>query len=345
MMRSFFSKKKLSFRSFQFFKSSPIGFFIVFSLCLSCAQTDAEKETLAIENAKIHLDTKQCDKAISILQGIGLNSKNPSYLKTLAAAYACKANYSTVTFWGKDLSKISGNASSILGSLTGMSIAQMTAPRDANYVLLQQSLSLLLYAGGVSTPSVTARSAVFSAADAADMNIFALYLIINQLGKYIYYYGNANPLTGIKGKGSSSNGNPNNLSNGCFYDYNPTDATLLAAITAARGSNQLGSCTALATGHPMLAALPNATTTSRMCEGVILFNTFIDLLVNIQIPSQATALSAVAVDLQNECTSNAEIGDLCGVLIQSECEENFASTAQSDKLQAYFFLIFETLFI
>ena len=164
------------------------------------------------------------------------------------------------------------------------------------------------------------------------------------MGKFFYYYGNVNPLTGVKGAGLSSNGNPNNLSNGCLYDYDPTDATLLATINAARAASALGSCTTAASGHPKLTALPNTQTITRMCQAITLFNNFIDIISNTDFPVSGAALLQLKTLFSDACTKYASLGDICNVTSQSVCETDYATSPLTDKLQAYFFYIFETLF-
>ncbi|MDB9786888.1 hypothetical protein OAB57_02175 [Bacteriovoracaceae bacterium] len=291
------------------------------------------------------MDTRDCDSAITVLESAGRDLKNARYVIALATAYACKANYSSSTFYGTDLSRIVGTEGGILGSLTKLTISEMTSPTDSTYVSLWTAIDTLVYSGGVSTPTVANRALIFSDIEADDINLFALYLVINQLGKYLYFYGNANPITGVKGGGAVANGNTNNLSNGCLYDYNPSDATLDAVITAARASGGVGSCTSSASGNDFLSQLPNTKTTKRLCEGVVLFNIFLDILVNISLPTDATQLTSAASELRAACSSNSAVGELCSVYEQSQCEEEYATTVQSDKLQAYFFLVFETLFI
>lgn len=331
-----------------FCKISKLRISFIVCVCLlnwSCGKTKAEKIDDAILNAKILLTTRKCQEAINVLETFGRDKKHTKYLQTLASAYACKGGYSSIIFWGTNLEKIDSNKSKFLGSLTKFSTSVMTAPADAEYSNLQEAINILLYAGGIENPSADERATIFSNDEAQDINVQNLYMLISQLGKYVFYYGNANPTTGVKGTGSEANGNPNNLSNGCFYNYDPSNAVLLAAITLARANNSLGSCTTLATGHEKLPALPNKTTVTRMCQGVVLFNNLLDILSNTTIPGSGLALTTLKNSIATVCSNISGGGDICTVKAQSACETNFATVPQTDSLQLYFFFIFETLFL
>lgn len=321
-----------------------IFFFIFLSFC-SCGKNDEQEVNDAIETALIHLTHSECDDAIEVLEKIGRKNKNAIYLKTLSSAYACKAGYSTVKFFGTNLKKISSVQNSFFGSLTKFTTSPMTSPTDSNFVNLQKAIDILLYAGGIDNSSSENRGTIFSAEENQDINIFLVYLTLTQLGKFIFYYGNANPTAGTKGTGSSANGNSNNLTNGCFYNYNPVDATLANTISVARAANILGSCTAAASGHELLTPLPNANTVTRMCQGITLFNNLVDLILNTTIPTNGESLKDLSNTIDDLCSSISGAGSICTVKDQTQCEEDFSASPQTDKLQLYFFSIFETLFL
>ncbi|MBF0367359.1 MAG: hypothetical protein HQK50_17420 [Oligoflexia bacterium] len=322
---------------------------LLISGILGCGTSKKEKREIAVDTAKVYLTNTACADAISVLEDAGRDQKDAKYLQTLASAYACRGGYSALTFYGVNLPKISVTQEQIFGSLTMFSTSGMIDPEDADYNDLLLAINILAYAGDVSAPTVAARAEVFSANEAGDINLQNLYMLFTILGKYLFYYGNSDPSTGTKGGGTAANGNPNGFSNGCFYDYNPSNATLKALIDVARASGTLGSCTSTATGSPKLQALPNANTVKRMCQGVVLLNIFIDILSNTTLPDDSAMDSVGEVkSLFNALCSDgiysAYVGDLCNMRSQISCETNYATAPESDKLEAYFFIMFETLF-
>jgi hypothetical protein len=319
--------------------------FVVFFIFLSaCGQNDAEKVDRAIESAQIHLTNKDCTQAEEALNEVGMQTRHAKYLQTLASAYACYSDYRTTVFYGSNLSKITSTLTTIFGSLTKFTTSPMSDPEDTSYIKLLQAINVLLYAGGITRSSATNRSAIFSSSELNDIHIQLIYFILTILGKYMFYYGNANPTAGVKGTGASSNGNTNGLTNGCFYNYNPSDAATLAAINAIRLAGTVGSCTNLAIGHVKMVALPNANTVKRMCQGVVLFNNFLDIVGNTSIPSSGQALNNLNSLLRTACSSVSGISDLCQIKDQTTCETDYNSIPQTDKLEIYFFYIYETLF-
>ncbi len=327
--------------------TSFLLFLGLFFLASCATKEDEQEESLkeAIDTARIYLTKNKCDEAIKTLGAVEGASKNAEYLKALASSFACRSGYRTPTFYGTDLAKIGSTQSTFFSGLATFTTSEMISPIDASFLDLQEAINILLYAGEVVVPSAAERIKVFSSIEASDINIYALYMILVQLGKYLYYYGNANPVTGEKGAGATANGNTNRLTNGCLYDYSPVDSDLATTIDAARSAEILGSCTATATGHVKLAALPNVTTVSRMCQGVVLFNQMLDLLSNITIPTSSGSLDSIGTLFTDVCSSISQTSEVCSVLSQSECEVNFSvSAAEADKLQAYFFIFFESNF-
>jgi hypothetical protein len=319
--------------------------FLIFTLfILSCSQSRSEKYEEAIDAAHFLLTKSKCQQSISLLESIGVNSLNAEYLQLLAASYACKSDFRTINFFADDLDKINGSSGAFFGSLSKLSTSPMDSPADSNFVNLQKAIDILLYAGGVDEPTSEQRAEIFESIDANNINMQNLYMLIVQLGKYLYYYGNADPVNGVKGTGSIANGNTNNLTNGCFYDYNPSDATVAAAINLARANGQAGSCNSTASGHERLVALPNSNTVKRMCQGIILFNSLLNIITNLDIPVKGKALAEVGDVFRTVCTQVPGISDLCALYNQEQCEADFANAPASDKLQIYFFFIFEKQF-
>ena len=315
---------------------------LALTLLIGCSQEDELER--AIHSARVYLSSKQCQKAISTLEGVTADNTNAKYVQTLSSAYACRADYSTPVFYGTNVSRINGT--NTLGSLTTFTTSVMVGPNDADYEDLQTAIDLLRFAGDIRIPTSSERAKVFSDDDASNINLQLWYMLVTQIGKYVFYYGNADPTTGTKGGGNILNGNPNNLNNDCFYSYNPSDVVLEAGLVALLPA---GSCTAAnyqTSGHIKLLQLPNTNTVTRMCQGVILFNAFIDVLLNTVIPDDANELADLSSIFSTACTSFAEFtGDICNVNKLSDCEDDYAVAPGSDQLQAYFFLVYEQLFV
>lgn len=321
-----------------------LPFFLILSF--SCSRSNEEKKDEAIHSAKIYLTKKKCDKAMETLLEVGIDIKHAKYMQALSSAYACKSDYLTTVFYGTNLERVaSGSADSLIGSLTTFTTSEMTSPTDNNYVYLQNAIDTLIYAGGVTVPSVNERELVFTIGETLDINMQILYMILSQIGKFAYYYGNADPVLGLKGMGSEANGNSNNLTNGCFYDYDPIDPDIALIINTERIAESLGSCTSTATGHPQLVALPNANTVTRMCQGIILFNVFLDLILNIPLPDDVSELTDLTDTFQDVLAGvPGGIGNIITVKSQSECESTYSVGTETDKLQLYFYFIYERLF-
>lgn len=320
-----------------------ILFFTILFHFISCSKKADQNILDTIESANIFLTSRECDEAIKELQSIGYQEKNARYLIALASAYACKAGYSSTDFYGKNLDNLSSASDGFLGSLTKFTTSNMNSPTDPTFINLLSAITTLLYAGGVDVPVSVQRSEHFSSEEMQDMNIFNLYLILSTLGKYLFYYGNADPTTGTKGAGADANGNTNKFTNGCLYKYNVSDPDIQLLVNLAL-TNGLGSCTISATGSSKLFALPNDTTVKRMCQGVVLFNQLLDILTNTTMPGSGKSLVGLSDSLAELCSNVSQLGDICNVKSFSECEENYNVIPQTDQLQVYFFAVLESNF-
>ena len=103
----------------------------------------------------------------------------------------------------------------------------------------------------------------FTQADVERLEVFALYLILIQMGKFIYFFGNTDS-DGVKGGGTQSNS--------CYLNYTSLPArAVINAATPPNSCNPDGT-----TGHPDLD-----NDRALKCYGVILFNNFIDIIGNL----------------------------------------------------------------
>ncbi|OFZ22619.1 MAG: hypothetical protein A2202_04905 [Bdellovibrionales bacterium RIFOXYA1_FULL_36_14] len=321
--------------------------FLILILICACGKSREELIDETIEKANILLTSGNCDLAITILEGIGRQTKNFRYLRTLSSAYACKAGYSESVLFGDDLPNIS--ATSVWGSLSSFSTSEkMTSPTSKSFTNLITAIEIILYAGGgipsTTEPTVAERSEFISGSELGDLHTQALYMLISALGMYTYHYGDAD--NGLKAQRDAGND--------CFLNYNEditTNATyadlgdyIIAALppeNACSGS--------VNSGHPDLT--PVAANLSRLCEGVFLFNNFrvvltevlADLAASVDDLDDLVAVDAV-LDIQRMALYQAkdDMENVDTVLSRSVCVSE--NTANTEYIETYFLYYFETLF-
>lgn len=318
-------------------------FIFLFTL-FSCGKSNDEKVNDAIDRANTLLTTRQCGEAISLLEGLGRQSANARYVVALASAYACRAEYSSVTFFATDVAKTATD-DSVLGGLTlyTTSSKSITAPfyTDSRVQDIQTAINILLYAAGgigATTEPTYARRAAIYGNDGGDVNSFAMYLILVQLGKYLRYYGDGND-AGQKSGGS--------LSNTCLADYQNADAAIQAAIM---GAGETGSCVTTNGGHSELAnGVAAATRKQRLCQGVVLVNNLFELLPFVLADAAGTDLDDITT-VTDEIDDAKEalkvlvpgIGSVITVQNQSNCETD--TNISISEIESYFGAIMETSF-
>ena len=329
---------------------------VLFALSLilaSCGGLSESEETAdVVRSANNLLSSRNCDAAISLLESHGMKNKDARYLQALASGYACKAGYDEPTFYGLlTNTDLTGGSAGLIDALVRLSYAPMTSPTDDAYINLKTAIEILIWAGDVSTPSADNRGAEFNSKEASELNEMALYLLFTQIGKYAFYYGNADPTAGEKGTGTIINGNSNGNTNECFTTYTNTAAR--AIITGATTTP----CDDGDPGHPSLTypGITHELYVKRLCEGVVLFNNFVDVLNAVVLPADSGSIGDVQADLSTIFTAacGATGSNLvCTIKSQTECETEFAADTSatpalntgSNVLQLYFAGVYETLF-
>lgn len=318
---------------------------LLFAL-FSCGKNADEKTTEAILSANIALGKSDCQTAIDVLEANGRVNRNAAYLKTLASAYACRAGYSTVTFFTSDFAKTATPAP--LGGTTKYSTSSAavasTLQNDSSYKDLETAIDILLYAGGIDSttePTAAERAKHFTSSEAADINSQLLYMVLVQLGRYGYFYGDSSG-TGVKGSGPGANT--------CFTSYVSATNAVKAALTAAAGT-----CTNITTdaaSHPQLSnALTASTRKTRLCQGVVLLNGVFALLPAVVAsvfsnPADQAAVNAAITVLNAAKTAliaaDSTTSVVANTLNQSVCEDN--SVVSVSNIESYFGLMFEGSF-
>lgn len=322
-------------------------YFLSLLMLFSCGKNADQKTADAILSANIALSKGNCQNAINVLEENGRVNDNAAYLKTLASAYACRAGYSTLTFFTTDISKTVTPAP--LGGTTTYSTSsaavQSTLQNDSSYSDLQTAINILLYAGGIPSgtePTTTERKKYFTSSEVADIDSQLLYMVMVQLGHYMYFYGDSSA-TGVKGSGAGTNN--------CFSDYSSIDGGGNGNVTAILNALP-GSCKVKNSPHAQLnsGAVSAATRKTRLCQGVILLNGVIALLPNViasafPAADQAAALAAVAaINAAKSALSVAypAIGSVLTTLNQSICEDNAIVPVES--IESYYAGFFEAAF-
>lgn len=290
-------------------------YFLSSFLLFSCGASDEEKVEVAIERAKRFLSTNDCTKALEVLNEVGYQSKNVSFLSVYSASYACKAGFNEPTFFGTDLTKL-GTVSQVglFGALSTFSTSNMTSPTSTSFTALQTAIDTLLYSGELVESSHANRLTVFTGGEASNLGIQALYMIMAQMGQFLKYYGDADS-AGVKAGGSATNT--------CIIEYPVANTFAIAAIT---GAAETGACTNAAnSGHASMEA--NATAAqrkTRMCHFVVLFNNFVDIIANVSFTGgQTGALGDMTAIFDALCSgdSNGTPSVICGLQTQSVCED------------------------
>ncbi|MEA9357096.1 hypothetical protein SHI21_12800 [Bacteriovorax sp. PP10] len=322
------------------FRSIKSTFLIaVLMLSFSCGKSKEQEVKDAILSANIYLSTRQCQPAIDLLESMGRQNTNALYLKTLSTGYACRAGYSTTSFFADDISKTA--TPSPLGGMTTYktSLVTTTSPLtdDSSFRDLQTAIDILLYAGGIAEttdPSASERAKHFSFNQAGDINSQLAFMMLVQTGKLMKVYADTNA-AGVKGGGSGSNT--------CFTDYTTTDPLVKAYLL----TGNTGVCVTDNSSNTQLA-LGVSDRRKRLCEGTVLLNNILDILPSViatagggkldditTITTQINAKKAALEGIDPDFTPTAT------VLSQTNCEND--SDIDEITLSSYYAVFFESL--
>ena len=171
------------------------------------------------------------------------------------------------------------------------------------------------------------------------MNSLLLYLLMNQLGNYFYYYGNTNS-TGVKGGGNIQPGQV------CLHSYNVDGGVIDLVISTYLAGNG-GSCTAAGLAGSSQLNSGGDIDTEKACNGIVLFNSLYDTFLNITVSSIGDTDVTAAFDSVKSIIDSPPGGvgftdsSILTVKSQNLCETSFASN--NEDLQIFFAVIFESL--
>lgn len=346
-------------------------FAIALVVGLSACGAD-EEQTIddAVDVAQSYLTTGDCQRAIDTLEDIGRHPEHYRYVKTLATGYACRAGYSTPNLYGNDLTKI--GTPSLLGGMGVFTTSDlMESPDDPNFEDLQTAMNVLLYSGEITetqNPTSERRSRYFSSSEVANMDTLLLYLTMVQIGMFVNYYGDIdNSLTSSDGdyglKGAASNG----TADYCLFDYDGTisltpDGTVVGAgdttlddylVSLAGTSNACDGSNGAADGYNPYLGTNSNMHLERMCQGVVLLNTFFNALDNVVAQLAGDSFSSLgdsfdAIDVVNGAIAGIypDAVNLIGLMNQENCEDLFAdnSNDSTKPMQVFYALYYEALF-
>lgn len=294
----------------------------------SCADNPQEATRKAIDIALSHLQNGDCQDAIDVLEDAE-DTDNPVYLKILASAYACKANFNAIRFLSTDLANLNTTDQfTVITGLTKFSTSTETEADSENYVAMRTAVNTILDST-TGSPSQVTRDSQFGSRHGQDMGVEVLLFAVSNLGKFLHFYGNVDA-TGAKGAGTNTNN--------CFLDYNDPRAQALTGVTT-------GACNSDVDGHPDLDQ-STATGKRRLCEGLTLLTNVFDVLDNIDVSGSSDLAKLETISSQINTFRSAAVTAGLGTLItmtdQATCETYLTTPANLLDMEYLYALVFES---
>lgn len=301
---------------------------VCLSLLFSCSSSRKEQISDILIQSYILIDQNKCAKAIALLNDFAIEN-SVLLLKAHASAYACRAGYKTDVLIIKDF-KFLKNASFLKGVALFSTSYSVKESYDRRHQDLRKAINILLYSGDLlefESPSLSTRRKQFDEAELQEINVYLIYLLLVQLGRYVYYYGNSS-LDGEKGRGPGDNS--------CFLDY--TDNKIQLYLH----TESTGSCKGDSDeGHVSLRD-----DQSKMCHGLVLINNifhlaptvsgyFVDQKFNVLLQMQEE-LADIILKV-NSINFNS---DLLEILSHHKC-----MNLDPMELESFFIITFESMFL
>jgi len=295
---------------------SKLSLFLFIIFFVSCAKTPEQEIISAKKEALYFLTEGDCSSAKNALDAISPDSDDAVFYSIYASVYQCFGELKQLDII-TDLSTLVTPAQATLWStFAAFDLAQVEVAADStSYTNTMLAINKLLTAGGGAQPSAVNRKAVFGTAPAGDMDLQALLLITVEFGKFLKYYGQADA-TGAKGAAIPGVA-------GCLAEYTDLTAETAAETSAACSDAGNESTTEMKTA--------NADYIRRLCEGVILFNNFQDILSNLTFSSNSSELAglsdvgAVLTTLESLVTSDVPAQSYVDITGQVACEAEAVS--------------------
>jgi hypothetical protein len=260
-------------------------FSLLFILTFSCANKE-EDIISAKKEALYYLSNGDCSAAKKALDSVSPDSDDKVYVSLYASVYECLAGYKELTTVLGNLGSLDASALNLFSTLAAFNSSQeVTAPDDYKYTNILKALDVIQNS---STPTgAIGRIQKFGRAQAGELNYQALFLTTIALGKYLAAYGNVDA-TGSKGTGSGG------ATLVCLAQYNYSNVNNDYLDDLANDS-----CTGSTTANNNVSILITDTDYERrLCEGVVLYNNFLDLLINLELPLDTSELGNL-IDAQD----------------------------------------------
>lgn len=311
--------------------------FLLFSilsiLLFSCGKVADDKFDDAILEANFLLSDRKCSEAIAVLEKVGsASSTNSLFLQVYASAYACAAGYSDLDFFSEASTKLTSGATDFLNSLATFdySAAESTVESSAFQNMLE-GIEVLTAGGGNTNANHTGREAIFGESGTQSLNLQALFMTVQAIGQYVHFYGDADATTGVKTR--------------CLYTY--TTAVAQAAV----GAGPVTSCSA-GSGYVGGNAGTGADAIRRACQGIVLYNQMIDLLLNTALTNADDYgdLDLVYANIETAyntfCGQNASTQAMCDLKTVDQCVDDYdATTISIDYIELYLAGVIEVTFL
>jgi hypothetical protein len=269
-------------------------FSLLFIISFSCGNKD-EDIISAKKEALYFLSQGDCSAAKKALDSISPDSDDKVYISLYASVYECRAGYKELSTVIDNLGSLDASAANLFTTLAAFDSAQaITAPDSYSYVNILKAIEVIQQS---STPvGAAGRIQKFGTEQAGELNYQALFLTTISLGQYFAAYGNVDT-TGSKGAGGATSV--------CLaqYNYSNVNNDYLDDLAS-------DSCTGATTGNSDAYILITDTEYERrLCEGVVLYNTFLDLFINLELPQDTSDLGdlvgvqSVLEDLKTAATA------------------------------------------
>ncbi len=304
--------------------------FLSFSLSTCGKLTGKQKIEQAITDAHRFLTEQKCGEALAALAQVDFQTRNPDYLSAYASAQACSSDFREPAFFSSAVDNIGTSNATLLPSLTTMQTSVTSSSDDQNYQALRTAINTLLYAGGIDDPSYANRVDALGEEATQQLGLQTLYMVLAQMGKYFYLHGNTDD-SGNKGQRDTS-------ANQCLTDYTNSQAATARSAFSATVPSPIFPCNSNSDGHSELAA--GATDRKELlCEGIVLFNNFLDIISNTSIVEENSGSLSDLQDGLNDLCGPLGLATLCVQKSQALCESNESIR----DIEIYFLSIFETM--
>ena len=313
----------------------------LFSIFLSCSKKGAEQVLSAKREALYFLTTGDCKEAQELLESVTPENDDSAYISLYASVFECYASYSQMDTVIDELSTIQSDTTNLFTTLAAFDSAQeVTSFDDVKYTNILKAISIISDSSPVNGSA--GRVEHFGAGGGGDLNYQALFLTTIGLAKYLAAYGNVDS-SGNKGSGGGTEV--------CLAQYNYGQVNtiyldVLGADSCSSGTTSNGETSINTSDTDYLR---------RLCEGVVLYNQFVDLLVNLVLPGDASDLgnlvdvasvledfntvAAAALGITGDSAAITTYGDIRSVTGCIEAAE--VGVTNSNHLETYFSLFLE----